>query len=88
MMTSRAILTLILGPIAFGLLAACQAPQEGNPASGGAPPAKTSSDTSRDFGDFVVHFNALATDQLTAEVARNSNIVRSPNRAMLNVSGS
>jgi len=34
----------------------------------------------------VVHFNALATDQLTAEVARNSNIVRSPNRAMLNVS--
>lgn len=38
------------------------------------------------FGDYVLHFNAIATDQLTPEVARAYNIVRSKNRAMLTVS--
>jgi hypothetical protein len=33
-----------------------------------------------------VHFNALSTDQLTADVAKSYGIVRSPNRAMLNIS--
>jgi len=33
-----------------------------------------------------VHFSALSTDQLPPEVARQYNIVRSKNRAMLNVS--
>jgi hypothetical protein len=40
----------------------------------------------RDFGDYVVHFNALSTAELPAEVARGYNITRSKNRAMLNVS--
>ncbi|MBN1239595.1 MAG: DUF4426 domain-containing protein [Gammaproteobacteria bacterium] len=40
----------------------------------------------KDFGDYVVHFNAIGTDQLTPDVARNYGIVRSRNRAMLNVS--
>ena len=40
----------------------------------------------RDFGDYVVHFNALSTSELPAEVARGYNITRSKNRAMLNVS--
>lgn len=39
-----------------------------------------------DFGDYRVHYNALATDQLPPEVASVYNIVRSRNRAMLNVS--
>lgn len=39
-----------------------------------------------DIGDHVVHFSALSTDQLPPEVARAYNIVRSKNRAMLNVS--
>ena len=43
-------------------------------------------ETSRDFGDYVVHFNALTTDQLTPEIASEYDIVRSENRAMLNVS--
>lgn len=38
------------------------------------------------FGDYVLHFNALSTDQLPPEVARAYNIVRSKNRAMLTVS--
>jgi Domain of unknown function (DUF4426) len=43
-------------------------------------------ETSRDFGDYVVYFNALPTDQLTPEIAREYGIVRSKSRALLNVS--
>ena len=39
-----------------------------------------------DIGDHVVHFSAQPTDRLSPEVARAYSIVRSPNRAMLNVS--
>ena len=42
--------------------------------------------TSKAFGNYVLHFNALSTDQLPPEVARAYNIVRSKNRAMLTVS--
>lgn len=50
------------------------------------PQAQPAGATSADIGDHVVHFNALATDQLPPEVARAYDIVRSKNRAMLNVS--
>ena len=39
-----------------------------------------------DIGDHVVHFSAQSTDQLPPMVAREYSIVRSKNRAMLNVS--
>lgn len=39
----------------------------------------------KDFGDYVVHFNAQSTAELPPEVARGYNITRSKNRAMLNV---
>ena len=42
--------------------------------------------TSKDFGAYIVHFNALTTDQLHAEIAQQYGIVRSDNRPMLNVS--
>ena len=32
---------------------------------------------SKDFGDYIVHFNAISTDQLSSEIARTYNIVRS-----------
>ena len=38
------------------------------------------------FDDYVVHYNALSTDLLTPEIARQYNIKRSKNRAMLNIS--
>jgi hypothetical protein len=38
-----------------------------------------------DFGDYVVHINAITTSQVPADVARNLGITRSGNRAMLNV---
>jgi len=41
---------------------------------------------SKDFGDYIVFFNALNTDQLKPEVAREYEIVRSKSRAMLSVS--
>jgi hypothetical protein len=43
-------------------------------------------ENSKDFGDYVVYVNALNTDQLTPEVARQYGIVRSKSRAMLTVS--
>jgi len=50
-------------------------------------PARVPTDaSSKDFGDYVLHFNALTTDQLTPAVAKQYGIVRSKNRAMLNVS--
>ena len=59
-------------------IAACQQPPEET--------ALPVTETSRDFGDYVMHFNALTTDQLTAEIAQRHGIVRSNSRAMLNVS--
>ena len=42
-------------------------------------------ENSRDFGQYVVHFNALATDQLPARVAREYRSTRSKNRGMINI---
>lgn len=72
------------------LLAACN-PQSGTPpapsaASNSAPPAEAAGIASRDFGSHVLHFNAISTDQLTPDVAKAYSIVRSSNRALLNVS--
>ncbi|MCU0989077.1 MAG: DUF4426 domain-containing protein [Xanthomonadales bacterium] len=40
---------------------------------------------SQDFGDYVVHYNALNTNLLPPQVAQGYGITRSPNRALLNV---
>ena len=71
--------------IVFGLaavLAACGGPGD----SAKVPTAQPAEATSADIGDFVVHFSAQTTDQLPPDVARAYDIVRSKNRAMLNVS--
>ena len=71
--------------IAFSLaalLAACGGPGD----SAKVPTAQPAEATSSDIGDYVVHFSAQTTDQLTPDVARAYNIVRSKSRAMLNVS--
>jgi hypothetical protein len=49
------------------------------------PTAQPSEDSFRDFGSYEVHYNALRTDALTPEIARNYGIQRSTNRVMLNV---
>lgn len=63
-------------------LAACGGPGD----STTVPEAQPAGATSANIGDYVVHFSAQSTDQLPPEVARAYNIVRSKNRAMLNVS--
>ncbi|MDH3373446.1 MAG: DUF4426 domain-containing protein [Gammaproteobacteria bacterium] len=66
----------------LGLVSACGGAGE----STDVPEAQPAGATSADIGDHVVHFSAQSTDQLPPEVARAYNIVRSKNRAMLNVS--
>ena len=40
----------------------------------------------RDFGDYIIYFNAITTDQLDADIAGEYEIVRSTTRAMLTFS--
>ena len=42
-------------------------------------------ENSEDFGDYVIHYNALATDMLPPVIARDYRITRSQNRGMVNI---
>ena len=82
-MSQHARLPAVLGAWAF--LTGCE--------QATAPGVRTTQDpvlrgteSSKDFGDHTVYFNALNTDQLTFDVAREYGIVRSKNRAILTVS--
>ena len=70
-----------LSTVALSIVCACS--QNSEPSRARVLPETSSF---RDFGSYVVHFNAISTTQLTPEVAREYGIVRSGNRAMLNVS--
>jgi hypothetical protein len=48
-------------------------------------PHSAVAENSKDFGEYVVHFNALATDLLPPQVAREYRITRSRNRGMVNI---
>lgn len=39
----------------------------------------------QDFGDYIVHYNAISTNQLLAEVAKSYGIERSARRGLLNI---
>jgi hypothetical protein len=72
-------------PVVFAFaIVGCEPAARGSADSG--DPTLQGTENSRDFGDYVIHFNAIATDQLTPEIARRYGIVRSRSRAMLNVS--
>jgi hypothetical protein len=76
----KPISTTVLAFLSF--LAACGGPNE----AATVPRAEPAEATSIDIGDHQVHFNAQLTGQLPPEIARLYDIVRSNNRAMLNVS--
>ncbi len=78
-MTNKTLITIV--SLLF-TLAACGGPGE----SATIPEAQPAGASSADIGDHVVHFSAQTTDQLPAVIAQQYNIVRSKNRAMLNVS--
>jgi len=48
-------------------------------------PLAVTAESSKDFGEYVIHYNALATDVLPPEVARQYHITRSRNRGMINI---
>ncbi len=74
---------IIIGVMSLGLLlSGCGGPGD----SATVPQAQPAEASSVSADGFTVHFSALSTDQLPPEVARQYNIVRSKNRAMLNVS--
>ena len=66
----------------LGMLTACGGPGD----NATVPVAEPAGETMKDIGEHVVHFSAFTTDQLSSDVARTYNIVRSRERAMLNVS--
>ncbi len=76
-MIRRSLLILI-----FALISACGGPSD----SSKMPEAQAAGASSLDIGDHIVHFSAQTTDQLPPSVASEYGIVRSKNRAMLNVS--
>jgi hypothetical protein len=59
---------------------------QGGPTPTRAQTAAPSEPSFQTFGNFEVHYNALRSDELAAEVARAYGIERSSNRVMLNVS--
>lgn len=72
--------------VVAGLVTGCgQKPQ---PAASSAPaaPSEPATSSSRDFGSYVLYFNAIRTDSLTPEIATTYGIVRSANRALVNIS--
>lgn len=66
-------------------LAACE-PTPGIDVSNTQEGVLPATESVKDFGEYVLYFNALITDQLTPDIAREYGIVRSKSRAMLNVS--
>ncbi|MBT8079945.1 MAG: DUF4426 domain-containing protein [Gammaproteobacteria bacterium] len=64
------------------LIAGCGGPGE----DATVPEAQPAGATHANIGNHTVHFSAQSTDQLPPEVASAYNIVRSKQRAMLNVS--
>jgi hypothetical protein len=80
-MSIRALACLIL---ATGLLACERSPSVD--VTNTRDDVLPATESSKDFGDLVVYFNALGTDKLSPEVASEYGIVRSKSRALLNVS--
>lgn len=73
---------VIIALASLGLVAGCGDPGE----NAKAPTAEPADVSMKDIGDHVVYFSAFTTDQLPPEIASLYNIVRSKQRAMLNVS--
>ena len=73
---------VICAALLVGLVSGC-----GNdaPSGGARQAAPQAGDRSRDFGEYVLHYNALTTDSLPPEVASAFNISRSKSQAMLNI---
>lgn len=79
-------LRVLLATVAIALILAACSDEPTIQTTSSGPAAEPPNASMKDFGDYVIHFNAISTDQLQPEVARAYNITRSKNRALLNVS--
>ena len=76
---------LVSTVLALGIassLVGCGRPQP----SAEIQPALTSSESFKVSGPYEMHYNAVRTDQLTADIARAYGIERSKNKVLLNIS--
>ncbi|HIF52067.1 MAG TPA: DUF4426 domain-containing protein [Thiotrichaceae bacterium] len=80
---SAAKLAFLLIPLV--LLGACEQQSTSNQ-SNSARIAYAANVHDKEFDNYIIHINALTTDQLPTEVARGYKISRSKNRVLLNVS--
>ena len=80
--------SLLLAALFGALLSVAGCNPAGNTATSTGDDAEILSGTesSQVFGDYELHFNAMGTNQLTPEIAREYGIVRNPNRVMLTLS--
>lgn len=68
-------------------LTACGGPTPSSETISGAPPAREmSQNKSYDDGTHVIYFNAINSDFINADTAKENNIVRSKNKALVNLS--
>lgn len=72
----------VIGTI-FVALAGCGS--DGAPPNATIPQAAPSADNQMTVGDHTIHINAVSTDSVPPSVAQSYGIVRSQNRALLNV---
>lgn len=42
-------------------------------------------ENSKEFGDYVVHYNAFRSDTISAEIAKQYNLARANNRVLINI---
>ncbi len=47
--------------------------------------ANAQAESSKEFGDYVVHYNAFRSDTLSAEIAKQYNLTRRNNRLIVNI---
>jgi hypothetical protein len=80
MRTTTRTVGLAIATLAFLLLGAC----ERGPNSA-VPTAQPSEESFKDFQNYELHYNAVRTDQLTADVAKSYGIQRASNRVMLTI---
>ncbi len=45
----------------------------------------SSAENSKEFGDYVVHYNAFRSDTISAEIAKQYNLARANNRVLINI---
>lgn len=74
-----------LGVSAALLLAACGQPGTVVTQSAADDEVLAATESIKEFGEYVVYFNAVPTDALDAEIAAEYGIVRSKNRVLLNI---